>query len=418
MMWDMLRYPKRLALLVCIGAFLLSAQSSMAGWWQFQSVDTMKYSRDPSREYEGNLTGLKKIATEQAVRIAGTGATHMAIATPYDEEFLPVLKVWVAAARENNLNVWFRGNWSGWEGWFDFPSISRAEHIAKTSEFILDNPSLFQDGDVFSACPECENGGDGDPRMTGDIAGYRQFLIDEYAATTKAFATINKAVQSNFNSMNGDVAQAVMDPETTAALGGVVVIDHYVATPEQLDADVTKIAQQSQGQVILGEMGAPIPDINGSLTESEQATWISQALSFLMRNTHLTGLSYWTNQGGSTALWHDDGSPKAGVASLSRAFTPNALQLKVIDYLGKGVGTAQVTTPWQQLTVASNGTFSLPYLDDSERVTISASGFQPQTFLVKDLLSYSTVKLEPEQPSVLYQLVQRLQLWLMHFFNR
>jgi len=34
--------------------------------------------------------------------------------------------------------------------------------------------------------------------------------------------------------MNKDVADSVMDPQTTSALDGIVVIDHYVRTPDIL----------------------------------------------------------------------------------------------------------------------------------------------------------------------------------------
>src|SRR3990167_5091604 len=197
-----------------------------ATWWQVQSVDTMKYSRDLAREklHDPAFTGL---IDSQVRDIDSTGAIHVAIATPYDDEFLPVLKLWVTAARKYRLGVWFRGNFSGWEGWFEYPKISRDQHLAMTENFILSHPDLFRDGDIFSPCPECENGGPGDPRH------------------------------------NGDVARLVMDRPTTAALDGIVVVDHYVADPQKLVSDLVSLADSSGGQVVLGEFGVPIPGIHG-----------------------------------------------------------------------------------------------------------------------------------------------------------
>ena len=63
--------------------------------------------------------------------------------------------------------------------------------------------------------------------------------------------------------MNGDVAKLVMDKQTTASMDGIVVIDHYVATPEQLALDIRRIAEGSGGNVVLGEFGVPIPNIHG-----------------------------------------------------------------------------------------------------------------------------------------------------------
>lgn len=283
---------------------------------RFLSIDTMKYSRDVSRE-KLNDPAFDSIIDTQVKNIADTGATHVAIATPYDEEFYPILKRWTDAARRYHLKVWFRGNWSGWEGWFDYPKITREEHITKTREFILKNRDIFSNGDVFTACPECENGGPsaagGDPRQTGDIQGHRKFLIDEYNVTKSAFKAISKDVASNFDSMNGDVARAVMDRKTTAALDGIVTIDHYVATPEKLIADIEEIARSSGGKIVLGEFGAPIPDINGDMSEDEQAAWISRALTLILNSKEVIGVNYWTNIGSSTALWNDDGSARKAV---------------------------------------------------------------------------------------------------------
>lgn len=288
--------------------------------WGFQSIDTMKYSRDLSRE-KMHDESFNFVIDTQVKKIATTGATHVAIATPYDEEFFPILQRWVTAARKYNLKIWFRGNWSGWEEWFGYPKIDMHTHIMKTQEFILKHPDIFQDGDIFTACPECENGGPGDPRITGDIEGHRQFLIYEYLITKSAFIQIGKKVASNYNSMNGDVASAVMDKATTKSLDGIVAIDHYVTTPEELVAKINQIATQSGGKVVLGEFGAPIPDINGDLTEAQQAAWISQALSLLVKTPNIIGINYWTNQGSSTALWNDDGSEKKAVSVIKNFYS-------------------------------------------------------------------------------------------------
>ena len=141
-------------------------------WWKIQSIDTMKYSRDKAREKLADPS-FDAIIEMQIRDIAQTGATHVAIGTPYDNEFLPFLKRWVDTARKYNLKIWFRGNFSGWEGWFDYPPISREEHLKLTEKFIKENNNLFKDGDIFISCPECENGGPGDPRQTNDIEGHR-----------------------------------------------------------------------------------------------------------------------------------------------------------------------------------------------------------------------------------------------------
>lgn len=51
----------------------------------------MKCSRDPSREFLSNPEYANQVITQQTQVIADAGVTHIAIATPYEEEFLPLL---------------------------------------------------------------------------------------------------------------------------------------------------------------------------------------------------------------------------------------------------------------------------------------------------------------------------------------
>lgn len=288
--------------------------------WKVTSIDTVKYSRDLAREKALSKSFEAEIET-QIKNIADTGATHVSIGTPYDAEFIPFLSKWVSVARKYNLNVWFRGNFSGWEGWFEHKKITRDEHKTMLDDFIKSNGDLFENGDVFTSCPECENGGPGDPRHNGDLAGHRQFLIDEYQITKEAFRLVGKNVISNYFPMNGDVARLVMDKETTRSLGGIVTVDHYVFDSIKLNNDLTELSTSSGGKIVLGEFGAPIPDIHGKMTEDEQSEWIDQALGLIYSNPNVIGISYWTNIGGSTGIWGSDNSPKKAVTILKKYFT-------------------------------------------------------------------------------------------------
>lgn len=120
--------------------------------------------------------------------------------------------------------------------------------------------------------------------------------------------------------MNADVAHAVMDRATTQELGGIVVIDHYVPTPQDLMEGVESIADSSGGKVVLGEFGAPIPDLNGTMTDAQQSAWLEQSLTLLTTAKVLQGVNYWVSKGGSTALWNDDDTPKPAVAVLTKYY--------------------------------------------------------------------------------------------------
>ncbi len=344
-------------------------------WWEVQSIDTVKYSRDVARQMLGDAS-FDTIIEEHIASIASTGATHVALGTPYDDEFIPFLARWVSMARKHDLKVWFRGNFSGWENWFGYERIGREEHIQLVQKFILDNGNLFEDGDIFSACTECENGGPGDPRRNGDIKGHREFLINEYKITNDAFRKIGKNVRSNFFPMNGDVANLVMDKKTTKALGGIVVVDHYIRSPEQLSKDIKALAIKSGGRVVLGEFGAPISDIHGHMTEKEQANWIEDALVQLSKLQELVGVNYWVSRGGATELWENSGKSRMAVSVIEKFFKPEVLTGKVINEIGKPIAGARVTLGSKSFTTEKNGDFSLVYVSDDERLIVSANGYK------------------------------------------
>ena len=359
--------------------------------WSVQSIDVMKYSRDLAREKLGDLE-FNKTIDKQISAISSTGATHVAIGVPYDEEFLPIMRRWVSSARNHNLKVWFRGNLSGWEGWFDHKKIDRATHTKMIGEYIVKNADLFEDGDLFSSCPECENGGPGDPRHVGGVEEYRNFLVEQTDTVRQSFRKIGKEILPDLHSMNGDVARLVMDKETTKRLGGFVVIDHYVATPEKLVTDIKDIAAKSGGSVILGEFGAPIPDIHGNLTEVEQATWVGKALDLLSKEKSLVGLNYWTSFGGSTKLWNDDGTERAAANVLRGHFKPAQFKSQVVTWFGIPVGRAQVSEDGKEPIITDNrGYFSLPLVENSN-LTITKNGFnQYRTPIASNL----KINLEP-----------------------
>jgi len=386
--------------------------SQQYGWWQIQSIDTMKYSRDPSRAKLEDPT-FDRMIDQQVRAIAGTGATHVAIGTPYDEEFVPMLRRWVAAARRHGLNVWFRGNFSGWERWFDYPRISREDHIRATGRFIREHPDLFRDGDIFTPCPECENGGPGDPRRTGDDQGHRKFLIELHETAVQSFEAIGKDVESGYFSMNGDVARLIMDWETTEDLGGVVVIDHYVASPKRLREDIIEIAERSGGRIILGEFGAPILDLHGAMDEAEQADWISDALSEVSGIPELIGVNYWTSVGGSTAIWESDGTAHQSVDTLSGFYRPAIAQGRITNEIGQPIGNAIVTNTYRSTISDNRGRFLLAYTQDTQELSIQATDYRQSNILIGETDEDLNIRLIRESEPLWFKVIKFLKLRLM-----
>ncbi|OGG29950.1 hypothetical protein A2971_04325 [Candidatus Gottesmanbacteria bacterium RIFCSPLOWO2_01_FULL_46_21] len=389
-----------------IAAFAFSkpnAKEQASTWWVIQSIDTMKYSRDPSREKLKDPS-YDRVIDGQVRQIAETGATHVAIGTPYDEEFVPIMKRWVSAARRYGLNVWFRGNFSGWEKWFGYASISRDEHKIKTAEFIRNHADLFADGDIFTPCPECENGGPGDPRRNGDVAGHKVFLKELHQVAKDGFSAIGKNVESGLFSMNGDVARLIMDPETTKALGGVVVVDHYVASPKQLKEDIIALAKQSGGQIVLGEFGVPIPDLHGNMNEEAQAAWIGEALRAVSGVPEVIGINYWTSVGGSTRLWEGDGKARLAVQVLKLFFTPKIVRGTILNEIRQPIAQSIISSTHRYATSGRDGKFVLPYLDERVTISVQAPGYDTKQVQAGDGNQEITVPLVKREESFWFKI--------------
>lgn len=274
-------------------------------YWEIRSIDVMKVSRDLAREKLNDHSFDLEI-DKQVLNIKKTGANYIGIGTPYDAEFLPILKRWVSSARKYNLKIWFRGNFSGWEKWFGYNKIDKQQHILLTKKFLNENIDLFEDDDIFTPCPECENGWMPDFNNPSSIEEYRNFLITEKEVSDEIFANKEKKVLAGYFSMNGDVARHIMDKNTTKRLGGIVVIDHYVKSPIILAQDIKDFESNSGGRVLLGEFGAPIPDIHGKMSDDEQKKWIQLAMAEISKIKDLVGVNYWVNKGGSTAIWTEE----------------------------------------------------------------------------------------------------------------
>lgn len=402
--------PYLLQILIVLFFFLTPLKSfAIVRFFPIQAIDTMKFSRDAARAKINDPSYDTQIEL-QVRNIAKTGATHISLGTPYDEEFYPYLLRWVTMARKYQLNVWFRGNFSGWEGWFSYTkNLDRQTHIQMTKDFILTHAELFQDGDVFTACPECENGGPGDPRQTGDVAGFRNFLIDEYNAQKQAFVQIGKQVIVNYDSMNGDVARLVMDKKTTKALGGAVTVDHYVSTPQKLATDIKGFAKASGGNVVLGEFGAPIPDLNGDLTQTQQADWIDNALKNAAMTNDVVAVNYWTNKASSTALWNEDDSPREAVKTVTSYYSPTVIQGSIVDDLGAKIANVQIKTKIVTDS-SSDGSYVMPVLAN-DSVLFTKSGYISVSVNINDV-SQKVIKrdvvLTKLSPSWFYRFLQNI----------
>lgn len=374
----------------------------------------MKYSRDRAR-----LGFDKSLYTQQLSDIKKLGAEYVAIDTPYDEEFYPFLKQWVDSAHSLGLHVWFRGNFSSWEGWFGYQrTLSRSEHKELTQQFIANHPSIFSDKDSFTACPECENGVAGNPLITGDMKGYKQFMIDELTTVEETFSMIHKHVYSNWFSMNPDVAQKILDNDTVEKLHNLIVLDCYVKNSNQLQDRLAYLHKKfPHAKLFLGEFGAPIPHINGYMNDNQQAQFVDSILTSVYQENKVIGVNYWVSSGGSTALFSDYEVPKPVASVIQDYFIPKTISGSIKDELGQPLSgvTVNVQNSNRETTTDHNGKYSLAVPQKKTRLLFSSPYYSRGSLdIPQDSKTIFTADciLKPVQPSIFYMIRVMLQTTL------
>ncbi|MDQ3099239.1 MAG: carboxypeptidase-like regulatory domain-containing protein [bacterium] len=363
-----------LSLILCvIGVFTIRALHSDISYlvlapphqqtiWKYQCIDTMKYSRDRARAFSQGKLSTSEV-TSQVEKIASLGANCISIGTPYDSEFLPYLSLWVKEARTHNLKVWFRGNWAGYEGWFEYPKlVSLDEHHTKTKNFIIEHKDLFESGDIFTPAPEPENSPFFKPLFEKEPALFRSFISQSSLSASSAFKQIDRDVHTEFTSLSGGVATYALDKETVSDLNNTVTLDHYVSSPEEMDEYISRFNSLYGAQIALGEFGAPIPDINGAMTDEGQAKFVNSLLQTLTkRHSLVPAINYWTLSDASTALLDTEMKEKPVAKVLREYYKPIVVYGSVENIFGFPVPNARIVDQTRTLETTSDarGYFSI-----------------------------------------------------------
>jgi hypothetical protein len=163
----------------------------------------------------------------------------------------------------------------------------------------------------------------------------------------------------------------------------------------------------------LGEFGAPIPDLQGSMTEGQQADWIKSAMELLANNKNLIGINYWTSFGGSTELWNDDGSARQAESVVKSFFDPYTLEGVVINEAGQGIAGATINSTDGNVISNANGQFSLPYDTINVEANVSAEGYYPVGAVSSTNGKAITVILKKQSEDITF----KFQKLLYYIFN-
>lgn len=128
-----------------------------------KSIDVMKWSKDVLCNHPSTST-----VNAQLDKIVEAGATHVSISSFYDTQTLsgcqiaPLRHKWVTLAREHNLKIWLRMHTLSWQGNYSQPKSTNPDgnrHLRIMQHWLEDNPTFFQEGDIFSPFAEIQNGG-------------------------------------------------------------------------------------------------------------------------------------------------------------------------------------------------------------------------------------------------------------------
>jgi hypothetical protein len=194
--------------------------------------------------------------------------------------------------------------------------------------------------------------------------------------------SIGKDVKCGYFSVNGDVAH-LFTREDTARTGNVLVIDHYVKTPEELVADIKGYHEKTGAKIVLGEYGAPIPDIHGQLTEDQQDELIKQNLMALVKIRDIVGgLNYWTAFGGSTEIFKGPENPLKAAKTIEAYFNPMMISGNVQDEFGGALSGATVSNGISTATTNLLGNYSIMATRDHMTLEYSKDGYKPTTYTV------------------------------------
>ena len=386
--------------------------------WQYQCIDTMKFSRDMARSPLTHEEWLSLIETQLRL-VAFLGANCVSLGTPYDEEFIPLLALWVAGARKEHLRIWFRGNFSGWEGWFSYPRYKTVgPYYQQLEHFIVAHSDLFEPGDILTPAPEPEHG------IINNIwtssvkrSAFQAFVIGSFQHCQAAMARVKKSVQCGYTSFNLDVAKAIINADVVKKTGGVIGVDHYVKSATQFGYDIALLYEMYQAPVVIGEFGAPIPDIHGALTDQEQATLVNDLLEQLyIHKAQVSAVNYWVLAGGSTALLTERNELKPAARVVKQYFIPGVATLHIANTLGQPLANVIVKTAdgaYNSIPDAKgNITLVFPGNKDTT-LTVQAPGYEPVSW--KMTVQSSTnkqviVELDPQTLTPFYLIQKFLHL--------
>lgn len=276
----------------------------------------MARSKDQLRDQVPASQIEAELATDQSA-----GANTVAIEVPYDSanSYSPPVSpgyetTWVNAAHALGLHVWVRSHWNSWEGDYGFPKETptttpglqlgtaaavldgqdTTSYLALTYYWILDHPTYFQNGDIFTPAAEPENAGilpnycGTPPCMFSSDAGFNQWLQDSMTVDRGAFAQLHVNVQVGYWGTSGWLTANGYLTNATVNDMGILDVDDYLQSPAALVANLAQIEATYNVPLVVGEWG----DIWDSGNQELMGPEINSIMSAVSQLSYVTGFNY------------------------------------------------------------------------------------------------------------------------------
>lgn len=317
----------------------------------YRSIDNMKLSKDNATNPLSSSDIAKLVTTYKSL-----GVTHVGLSTPMD--FPNYYKVWADGIHALGLSILHRPTWNAIEGLYGVTQAVGNNRPANASDywrnqtktFIINNPGVFSDGDLWGPLPERTEGifNDATSFLPNDGPGvqtnYTTFfngLIDDSLA---AFSSIGKKVNVGFTTNNyseiasGWIQQGLFDK------AGRVVADHYglTHTTLEMDQNLRGINSQHNHVVFLQEWANywdTDPSVNLTNTKA-----MFDAFDKLTTDGIINGFNYW------------GGWPGAVESILNPDFTLNDKGKLLQSYFGGAASPTPTPTPNPTPTPVPTGT--------------------------------------------------------------
>lgn len=304
------------------------------GNWVIKSVDVMKYSKDAVCTPPTDA-----FIKTQVTKAKELGANYVAISTPYDNpacgNSLTLTRRWVDAIRAQGLNVWHRHMGLSFEGLYGVTKKYNDDYLQLISNYIISNPTLFREGDIFTPTPEPDTAGIGGVTACISVCAFRdnaefnQWIRNAQLVSKLSFAQIGlRNMKVGYYGTSGFIVfgennrdwfgRSFLEQKTVEAMDNIIVMDSY---PESYGGTMGKTLDDARrvwpnATFIIGEWGTI------TATSPQQASEQIKNTMEAAKRPYVIGFNYWNlGPSGNEGLLNNDLSNKPTFFDVQSFFT-------------------------------------------------------------------------------------------------